>query len=352
MKAVGITKFGGVENIHAVSIPKPACKGGDILVEIKAVSTNPVDGKIRSGAFPTGQKASEDSPVILGYDASGVVAEVGDQAKGFRVGDEVMFSGVCSRAGTNAQFCAVDSRIVGRKPKGWTHEQAAAIPLTGLTAWEGLVDQLHVPLTPELDKMYETDTKPQAGPNGKVLLVMGGAGGVGSIAIALAKAFNFQTIIATASRPESTEYCKKMGATHVINHKEDMKKQLKDQGYEGVDLIFNTAATDENFNRLVDIMNPHGSMVCINETEEKVAIGHLMPRSCTFTYELMFARPMHNDRPELQGKALNALATLAEAGQIPDRVTKTLSLSKDLAEAHTKQESGTMLGKQILVQDL
>jgi len=353
MQAIGIKKFGSADQLTRVTIPKPHAQDLEVIVEIKAVSTNPVDTKIRSGSFPTGQQASSDRPVVLGYDASGVVTEVGHDVTRFKVGDEVMFSGSPTVPGTNAQYCAVDSRIVGRKPKSWSHEQAAAIPLAGLTAWEGLVDQLGVPLPPNLDSRYANSTKPQAGPNKKVLLVVSGAGGVGSMIVALARrALGFETVIATASRPETVEFSKKMGATHVISHKGDMAKQLQDLGFSGVDLIFNTGPTDETFPKLVPLMNVRGKMCCIQETEAGLKVGALMPKSLTFVYELMFTRPMQDSDLDLQGHALDILADLADQGVLPDRVTKTLKLSTDLAEAHKLQESGTMIGKIALVQDL
>src|SRR4051794_10205555 len=195
------------ESLLDLDIAKPAPLGRDLLVQVKAVSVNPVDTKVRMRADPKGGE-----PKILGYDATGIVAAVGPDVTLFKAGDEVWYAGSIIRPGTNSEFHLVDERIVGAKPKSLDFAAAAALPLTAITAWEVLFDRFAIP---------------HGGGEGKSLLIVGGGGGVGSIAIQLARTLTRLTVIATASRPETTEWCKTLGAHHVIDHSKPMAERLK-----------------------------------------------------------------------------------------------------------------------------
>ncbi|RKO91708.1 chaperonin 10-like protein [Blyttiomyces helicus] len=204
---------GGAETLQEVQIPIPKPTGLDILVNVKAVSVNPVDYKKRSGSLGANKLAE---PLVIGYDASGVVEAVGEDVTLFKKGDEVLYAGVLNRQGSNAPYQLVDERIVAIKPKTWSHADTAALPLVSLTAWEALVDNMGIPVSQK--------------ENPKSLLIINGAGGVGTLALTLAsKVLKLKTIIATASRPETIAWTKKFGATHVINHNLPLGPQLKEQ---------------------------------------------------------------------------------------------------------------------------
>jgi alcohol dehydrogenase len=209
MKAIGLYRYLPIENIQAlqdVEIAKPSATGFDLLVKVNAVAVNPVDTKVRAP-----KEQVETSPRVLGWDAAGTVEAVGEQVTGFSVGDEVYYAGDITRSGSNAEYQSVDSRIVGIKPKNLTFSEAAALPLTSITAWEGLFERLRI--------------SSQSAGN---LLIIGGAGGVGSIAIQLAKKLTNLTVIATASRPETLAWCQALGADKVVNHREDLVEQLNE----------------------------------------------------------------------------------------------------------------------------
>eukprot|EP00029_Vermamoeba_vermiformis_P011665 TRINITY_DN6480_c0_g1_i1.p1 TRINITY_DN6480_c0_g1~~TRINITY_DN6480_c0_g1_i1.p1 ORF type:complete len:336 (+),score=89.68 TRINITY_DN6480_c0_g1_i1:30-1037(+) len=328
MNAIAINKYGDVDVLEKLTLPKPTPLPRDLIVQIKAASINPVDMKVRGGS-----KGSTASNRILGYDGSGIVTEVGSEVKNFKVGDEVYFAGVINRNGTNAEYTAVDERIVGRKPKKLSWEEAAAIPLTILTAWEGLIEGMGA--TPR--------DQPEAKP--KTLLVIAGAGGVGSAVIELAKKILKLTVIATASRPESIDYCKKFGADHVINHKNDLKEELKKIGFEGVDYVFNCADADQYFDSAVAVINPLGKVCFITEAKQPHNIAPLMSKRGSLVYEFMFSRALYGNEPEKQGEILNKVADLLDSGVFQSRLTKTYNLWNDIKQAHKDVESGSLIGK-------
>ena len=237
MQAIGQDIFGGPEVLHFATVPKPEPDHRDLLVRVHAVSINPVDAKMRAG----GQSSSPvpDAPRIVGWDAAGVVEVVRADVSVFEVGDEVYFAGDVTRPGSYAEYVAVDERIVGRKPESLNFEEAAAIPLTALTAWEGIIETMSA----------------QDG----VILIVGGAGGVGSIPTQIAKQVCGLRVVATASRPETEAFCRQMGADAVINHHEDMAPQLKALELSGADYIFSTADL-ANFPQLVACLNPLGNL--------------------------------------------------------------------------------------------
>ncbi|HEY5972479.1 MAG TPA: zinc-binding alcohol dehydrogenase family protein, partial [Pseudoxanthomonas sp.] len=246
MKAIALTRhlpISDPESLQDVELPKPVATGHDLLVRVEAVSVNPVDTKIRS---PKPQV--EAQPKVLGYDAAGVVEAVGADVTLFQPGDEVYYAGDVTRSGSNAQFQLVDECLVGRKPATLDFAQAAALPLTAITAWELLFDRMP----------FSIDTAPiDMEGNARTLLVIGGAGGVGSIAIQLARHAGF-TVIATASRKETVDWCTSLGAHHVIDHRQPLAPQLAALGYAQVDVVLNLADTDRYWETIGEILAPHG----------------------------------------------------------------------------------------------
>src|SRR6476619_4431257 len=248
MKAVGYKKSLPLDAADALidfETTKPAPKGRDILVAVKAISANPVDYKVRKRAAPP-----QGETKILGYDAAGVVEAVGAEVTLFKPGDEVFYAGSIARSGSNAEMHLVDERIVGRKPANLSFAQAAALPLTSITAWELLFDRFAV-------------TRDSA-PDGRALLVIGGAGGVGSIMMQLARKLTGLTVIATASRPETRAWCEKLGAHHVVDHSKPLAAQLKAVGHGEVALIASLTGTEQHYSAVPDIIAPQGKFGLID----------------------------------------------------------------------------------------
>lgn len=296
----------------------------DLLVEIRAVSVNPVDLKKRV-SFD-----KETGPKVLGYDAAGVVLAVGDRATAFAIGDEVYYAGSMARQGTNADHHLVDERIVGHKPTSLSFVEAAAVPLTTITAWETLFDLMK--LTPD---------------SSGVLLVMGGAGGVGSMVTQLARQLTGVTVIATASRVESRDWATKMGAHHVVDH-HHLKEQVSRVAPEGVDHIF-SAFSAGNEQIYADLMPVHGQVVAI-DGPAGFDISPLKPKAQTWHWESMFARPQFQPESTAQQKLLNEAARLFDAGSLQSTLTQTLHGldATTLREAHRKMEGSTMVGKLVV----
>ncbi|MEL1265056.1 zinc-binding alcohol dehydrogenase family protein [Pseudoxanthomonas putridarboris] len=335
MKAVGLTRYLPIDDpqsLQDVELPKPTPTGHDLLVRVEAVSVNPVDTKVRS---PKPQV--EAHPRVLGYDAAGVVEAVGEAVTRFKPGDPVYYAGDVTRPGTNAQFHLVDERIVGRKPASLDFAQAAALPLTAITAWELLFDRMP----------YAID----GSGDGKSLLVIGGAGGVGSIAIQLGKLAGF-TVIATASRAETIDWCRSLGADHVVSHREALTPQLKASGFDAVDAALNLADTDRYWTELGELLAPLGHLGLIVEPRGELKIGDpYKAKSIGIHWEMMFARPRFRtaDMAE-QGRILTRVAELVDAGRLRGTLTDTLSPinAANLREAHRRLESGTGIGKLVL----
>ncbi|WP_428945113.1 zinc-binding alcohol dehydrogenase family protein [Pantoea sp. FN060301] len=310
---------------------KPTPGEYDLLVEVKAASVNPVDTKVHKGA----QKSGLQQPRILGWDASGVVLEVGSKVSGFKAGDEVYYAGDLTRPGSNTTHQLIDARITGHKPASLNWAEAAAIPLTALTAWEGLFDRL------QLDKVEE----------GKTLLIVGGAGGVGSLAIPFAKLHSKVKVIATASRPDSVQWCKDRGADLVIDYK-DMVGELEKHGLKQVDYIFCLNDTDGHWEAMAKLIAPQGHICTIVENEKPLEMNQLKLKSAALHFELMYTRSMFNT-PDIarQGEILDATAKLLDAGKITTTLNKTLpGLSVEtLTEAHKLVLEGHMRGKVVMV---
>ena len=331
MKAVGLKQYLPIENENSlldVEIPKPTAKGKYLLVEVKAISVNPVDYKVRA---PKDKVESE--PLILGWDAAGVVVEVGDEVTEFKPGDEVYYAGDITRPGSNSEFQLIDERIVGRKPQNLDFARAAAFPLTSITAWEALFERLNI------DK--------KGADAGKSILIVNGAGGVGSIAIQLAKLAKLK-VIATASRDETTAWCQKMGADEVINHRNDLAEEIEKIGYKNVDYILCLSHTDGHWQAMTQAIKPQGTICSIVENEYPLAMDTLKSKSAGLVWEFMFARSMYQteDMAE-QSKLLNELGQLIEDGVIVSTCNDTVKPinAKNLRDVHQRLEKGRTIGK-------
>ena len=335
MKAVGYLKSLAIAEPESLidftaDLPQPA--GRDLRVAVKAVSVNPVDTKVRLRAAP---KPGEP-PKILGYDAAGVVDAVGSEVTLFKPGDEVFYAGSIARSGSNAEFHLVDERIVGRKPASLSFAQAAALPLTSITAWELLFDRFAV-------------TRGNA-PDGRALLVIGGAGGVGSIMIQLARQLTGLTVIATASRPETRAWCEKLGAHHVVDHTKPLAAQLKAIGHGEVALIASLTGTEQHYPAVPDIIAPQGKFGLIDDPKS-LDVNLLKRKAVSLHWESMFTRAIFNT-PDMiaQHRLLDEVARLVDAGGIVTTATKELSPinAANLKAAHALVESGRMIGKVVL----
>lgn len=333
MKAVGFTHYLPIENESAfldLNVEKPLPEGRDILVNVKAVAVNPVDTKVRAP-----KDKVEETPRIIGYDASGVVEAVGPDVTLFKPGDEVYYAGDINRSGTNAEFHLVDERIVGRKPASLSHAEAAALPLTTITAYEAFFDRLRI------DR--------DGADAGQSLLIIGAGGGVGSIGIQLAKQAGL-TVIATASRSETSDWVKSLGADHVVNHREDMVAQVQAIGLKHVDhiAIFNDM---RHWNTAVELIRPQGGIVSIDDTDLPMPMGGMKTKAASFHWEFMFARSMHQT-PDMieQHHILSYVAGQIDAGNIKTTVSEVLSPinAANMREAHRLVETGQAKGKLVV----
>ncbi|MBO9507545.1 zinc-binding alcohol dehydrogenase family protein [Thalassospira sp. A3_1] len=332
MKAIGLYKAAPVETdglFSEIDMEVPKAEGRDILVRVKGVAVNPVDFKVRRG------KADDGNFKILGWDAAGVVEAVGADVTLFRPGDEVWYAGDVTRSGSNTQFQLVDERIVAPKPKSLGFADAAALPLTAITAWEALFDRMMI------------DRNAKDANAGKTLLVIGGAGGVGSIAIQLGKLAGL-TVIATASRPETIDWVKDLGADQVINHRNPLNDELKAIGITHVDYILCTSETDQYFDVMAEIITPQGRIATITEAKENHNIDLLKAKSASFSYEFMFTRSMFQT-PDMieQHKLLSIVADLIDAGTLKNTANESFGAltPESLRKAHALLESGKAIGK-------
>lgn len=335
MKAVGYLKSLPLTDPNALvdfTADKPTPGPRDLLVAVKAVSVNPVDCKVRMRAEP---KAGEPHKV-LGYDAAGVVEAVGKDVTLFKAGDEVFYAGSIARPGTNSEFHIVDERIVGKKPKSLNFAQTAALALTSITAWEMLFDRLGV--------------APTKTPDGRALLVIGGGGGVGSVMIQLARRLTGLTIIATASRQETREWCLKLGADHIIDHSKPLAEQLKAIGHPTVALVAGVTGSTESVPQLAEIIAPQGKFVLIDDPKE-LNIMPFKPKSISVHWESMFSRAVFQT-PDMiaQHKLLNEVSAMIDAGLMITTAAQEFSPinAANLIKAQTQIESGTTIGKVVL----
>jgi len=333
MPAIVQTVYGGPEVLYFAQVPIPALRPHDVLVRVKAVSVNPVDTKQRAGGAPG--SPVPNPPKIIGWDAAGIVEAIGSAAELFAVGDAVFFAGDITRAGSYAALVAVDERIVGRKPHSLSFEEAAAVPLVALTAWEGLLEMLDA-------------QKGEAGTGQRLCLVVGGGGGVGSMAIQIAKKVCNLHVIATASRPESAAYCRQLGADHVVDHSGSLVDELTRLDMSGADYIF-SAARLTNFPQLAAALNPLGKICCILGGDEarRLDVSRLFPIRGTLAFEFMFARPITGIGLEKQGEILNQVADLLDKNVLVTNMKRVLPWSA-VQEAHHAIEEGHTIGKIVL----
>lgn len=310
--------------LHDTRVPVPELRPHDILVRVEAVSVNPVDVKQRKSL------AASAEPVILGYDAAGVVEAVGSQVTTHAVGDEVWYAGDISRPGSNAQFQAVDERIVGRKPKSLSYPDSAALPLTAITAWETLFERFSL-----------------SRDSGGDLLVLGAAGGVGSIMIQLAKALSEVRVIATASRAESREWATQMGADVVISH-HDLRTQALDVAPEGVDYLF-SPHSQGNVETYAEIVRPFGHITAIDEPPG-LDLLPLKAKSIAWHWELMFTRSLFGYDMIGQQNLLDEVAAMVDAATLRSTATEVIDdfSAAGIQEAHRQVESGRMVGKVVV----
>jgi len=334
MKAIGYRNSLPIDDTDALldlDVPKPEPGPRDLRVAVRAVSVNPVDFKVRKRAAPPAGQSK-----ILGYDAAGVVEAVGAEVTLFRPGDEVFYAGSIQRSGTNAQFHLVDERIVGRKPTTLSFAQAAALPLTSITAWELLFDRLGV--------------RPGKAFDPRTLLIVGGAGGVGSILIQLARKLTALTVVATASRPETTQWCLDHGAHAVVDHAKPIKPQIDALKLPPVALIASLTGTEAHFPALVEILAPQGKIGLIDDPATLNPML-LKAKSASLHWEAMFARSSYTTADMVaQHDLLNEVADLIDAGVLRTTLEQSFGTinAANLKRAHALLESGTSVGKIVL----
>jgi zinc-binding alcohol dehydrogenase family protein len=334
MKAVGYRKSLPIDAAEALidfetAMPEPRSR--DIRVAVKAISANPVDYKVRKRAAPP-----EGETKILGYDAAGIVDAVGPEASLFKAGDEVFYAGSILRQGTNSEFHLVDERIVGRKPKSLSFAQAAALPLTSITAWELLFDRLGVTPGKSVDP--------------RTLLIVGGAGGVGSIMIQLARRLTGVSVVATASRPDSQKWCLELGAHSVIDHAKPMKEQIEKLKLPPVALVASLTFTDQHYKAIAEFIAPQGKFGLIDDPPE-FNVGVFKGKAVSVHWESMFTRSSFQT-PDMIGQhnLLNDVADLIDKGVLRTTLDQTFGTinAANLKRAHALLESGTSRGKVVL----
>jgi len=334
MHAVGLKAYLPIADENSlldITLPVPTVQNRDLLVKVKAISVNPVDTKVRSP-----KSKVEENYRVLGWDAVGTVVAAGSEVELFNVGDEVYYAGDITRPGSNSQFQLIDERIAGRKPQSLSNAEAAALPLTGITAAEGLFERLEIS---------------NENSSNKTLLIIGAAGGVGSIAIQLAKQISGLKIIATASRPESAEWCRSLGADIVVNHQQDLVKEIRSHGIYYVDYIFCLNTTARHWTTMADLIQPQGKICSIVEPEANIDLNLLKSKSASFSWEFMFTRSMYKTHDMIeQHNILNYIADLIESKKIKTSLNKVLSPinAANLRIAHAELEAGNTIGKIVL----
>ena len=322
MKAVLASKG----QLKDIEIAQPSPGKHDLLVRVSAVSVNPVDTKVLARAKDSGDEK------ILGFDAVGTVEALGSEVAGFKIGDRVWYAGDVTRPGSNAEFQCVDSRIVGHAPASLSDAEAAALPLTALTAWELLFDRLQMPA------VFDN----------RVLLIIGGAGGVGSMLIQLAKTLTKATVVATASREESKAWVTELGADYVLDHSEPLSAEFAAAGMKGITDVASLTHTDEYFDEVVSMMRPQGRFALIDDPVKPLDISAMKQKSISLHWEFMFTRAMFKtDDMARQGEILNQVAGLIDEGKIRSSLNQTLSPinAETLSKAHELIRSQRTTGK-------
>ena len=332
MKAIAFTQHGlPIEDPNALldmDLPKPTPGPRDLLVEVRAVSVNPVDTKIRAGSGAT-------EPKVVGWDAVGTVREVGSDVTLFQPGDEVFYAGSIVRPGSYSEFHLVDERIVGHKPKSIDNAHAAALPLTSITAWELLFDRLGVE---------------EGGGEGESLLIIGAAGGVGSILVQLVRQLTRMTVIGTASRPETQAWIKQLGAHHVIDHSQTLVAQLEQMGVGEVTHVASLTHTDSHFTQLIEALRPQGKLALIDDPKT-LDVVPMKRKALSLHWELMFTRSLF-ETPDMikQHELLNRVADLIDQGVLKTTLGEHFGTinAANLRRAHAVVESGKAKGKIVL----
>lgn len=334
MRAIAFRQPGPIDredSLVEIDLPDPVATGRDLLVRVHAVSVNPVDVKVRAG-----MRGGGDDWRVLGYDAAGEVVAVGPDVTGYKVGDAVMYAGQIDRPGSNAELQLVDERIVGPKPASLDWAAAAALPLTTITAWEALFDKLEV-----------RRAIPGAAP---AVLIVNGAGGVGSIAIQLLRALTDLTVIASASRSETVEWVTGLGAHHVVSHRAPMAPQIDALGIGKPGHVFSTSHTDDHLADIVRLIAPHGKL-CLIDDPRTLDVMPLKGKAVSLHWELMFTRPLFKT-PDMdeQRRLLAEVAALVDGGKVRSTLTRTMGTinAANLKKAHALIESGTAKGKVVL----
>lgn len=313
-----------------VELDVPPLGPRDLLVEVRAVSVNPVDTKVR------GTSGSPSAPQVLGYDAAGVVQGAGTEVELFAVGDEVYYAGAIDRPGTNTRLHVVDERLVGPKPASLTFAEAAALPLTTITAWEGLFDKLRLTAASE-----------------GTLLMVGASGGVGSVVLQLMRALVPRVrVIATASRPEAEDWVRSLGAHDTVSHRGDLRAQLRQVAPEGIDYIY-TANSEDQAELYIDVLNPFGQIVAIDDPVAMDVVA-LKSKALSWHWEFMFARSLHRATDQVrQHELLTEAARMVDSGLVRSTATTTLRPidAEQVREAHRLVESGHMIGKVVITDE-
>ena len=327
MKAIAVINT----QLQDIDLPQPHAAGRDLLVKVEAISVNPVDFKMRAGA------AQDGEPHVLGWDVAGTVVSTGPQASLFKAGDQVYYAGSVVRPGANSEFHVVDERIAGRKPASLGFTQAAALPLTSITAWEALFERLGIAR--------------DGADAGKRLLVIGGAGGVGSVAIQLAHKLARLEVIATASRPASAAWCRDLGAAHIVDHNGDIAAQLKALDLPQVDFILCLNDIDQHFAAMAEAIAPQGRICAIVRNERPLPMDLLFSKSVTLVFEMMFTRSMFGTADmQKQHALLNDVAALIDGGVLKTTVGEEGGVinAANIARAHAALEGGRTIGKIVL----
>lgn len=333
MKAVTYRQSLPIDDPHSlldVVLPDPpAPTGRDLLVRVQAVSVNPVDTKIRRNVDPAG------ADKVLGWDAAGTVVAAGPEATLFKPGDAVFYAGAIDRPGSNAELQLVDERIVGRKPATLDYAQAAALPLTAITAWELLFDRLGV----------------ARGDQHKTLLVVGAAGGVGSMAVQIARKLTGLTVIGTASRPETQAWVRELGAHHVVDHRAGLLEPVRAVAPDGVDYVMSLTHTEQHYEALVELLNPQGKLGLIDDPATPIDIRALKRKSISLHWEFMYTRSLFHTADMLaQHRLLQEVADLVDAGALRGTQRELYGTinAANLRRAHAQLESGSTIGKIVL----
>ncbi|MBA6327842.1 zinc-binding alcohol dehydrogenase family protein [Colwellia sp. MB02u-6] len=338
MKAIAYTQslpINDSASLIDIELPQPTASGVDLLVKVSSIAVNPVDYKIRQNAAP-----EEGEYKVLGWDAVGEVVAIGELVSHFTPGDKVFYAGNLNRQGSNAEYQLVDERIVGHKPKSLSDSEAAALPLTAITAWELLFERLAI-------KQQQPDSTTKSN---EVILIVGAAGGVGSILVQLANKLTGATVIATASRESSATWVKKLGADYVIDHTKPLTTQIKQLNIGPVTHVASLTHTDSYLDSYVELLAPMGKIALIDDPKS-LDVSKLKVKSLSLHWEFMFTRSMFktSDMSE-QHRLLNKISDLIDQGHIQTTVGKNLGTinAKNLRAAHAELESGKSIGKIVL----